>query len=80
VQRSSQIARVRALCRNGLARKIRRAAGATLDELGRDVGVTANCIWLWETGRRSPRGEAAITYGTVLAGLSGVVRGSKVKA
>jgi DNA-binding transcriptional regulator YiaG len=69
---SSKLASVRALCRDGSARRIRQSADVSLQEVARDVGVSPNAVWQWEMGKRSPHGEAAIAYASVLEGLQGV--------
>jgi DNA-binding XRE family transcriptional regulator len=63
------IALIRDCVRSGKAREIRVAAGLSLADVGRAVGVSAPCIALWETGQRIPRSAAALKYGQVLVAL-----------
>lgn len=66
---SAVLARVRALCRSGWARKVRLEAGVTLGEVGRDCGVSESAVHRWETGQRRPRGAEAVRYLEVLESL-----------
>ncbi|MGA2307379.1 MAG: helix-turn-helix transcriptional regulator [Acidimicrobiales bacterium] len=56
------LTRVRRLARSGAARAIRAAAGLSLEEVARPVGVAGSTILRWETGTRTPHGSAAIKY------------------
>ena len=70
---SPELAVVRQLAANGTARRLRKAAGLSLYDLARDVGVRAGTISRWETGDRVPRGEAALRYAHLLGELLDVV-------
>lgn len=48
-------------------RAIRLAAGASLPELGRVLGVTGEAVRLWESGLRNPRGANLAAYIRVLS-------------
>lgn len=50
-------------------RAIRQAAGLSLRQVGRDLGVTPQCVALWETGHREPRGGNLLAYIDVLVEL-----------
>ena len=69
------IAKARAMCRSGEARRIREVAGVSLAEVGAEVGTTAPTVQRWETGQRVPRGEAALRYGRLLRSLRRMVDG-----
>jgi DNA-binding transcriptional regulator YiaG len=62
----ASLARVRALCSSGAARSIRVAAGMSLGELGRGLGVSPSTVLRWERGDRRPRGDAGLRYGALL--------------
>jgi DNA-binding XRE family transcriptional regulator len=64
------LAEVRQSCASGLARQLREAAKITRGEVAGAVGVTGRAIGLWETGQRSPTGEAALAYGRLLRQLA----------
>jgi transcriptional regulator with XRE-family HTH domain len=66
-----ELARVRALARNGTARTIRVAAGISLGELAKSVGVDRSTILRWESGERRPRGAAALRYAQTVRDLLG---------
>lgn len=57
------------MVRNGDAVRIRQAADVPQVAIGRDVGVSAACVSKWESGKRTPTGEAALRYLRVLEGL-----------
>lgn len=63
------IAEARALCKNGLARALRVAAGFSMAEVAERCEVTEGAVAHWEHGRRLPRSYTAIRYGRVLAEL-----------
>jgi transcriptional regulator with XRE-family HTH domain len=65
------LASVRALAKSGEARRRREAAGFSLSEIGAVCRVDQSTIWRWETGRRKPRGDAALRYARVLERLAG---------
>jgi transcriptional regulator with XRE-family HTH domain len=49
-----------------MRRALRRAAGASLEDVARVVGVTRQAVALWESGAREPRGENLNSYADVL--------------
>lgn len=59
----------------GTARAIRETAGLSLAEVAREVGVTKAAVSRWETGKRVPRGEAAVAYARLLRALAGLSGG-----
>jgi transcriptional regulator with XRE-family HTH domain len=63
------LARVRDLVRTGVARSIRVAAGISLSELAREIGVSPAAVCRWEANQRTPRGPAAVRYGEALDAL-----------
>lgn len=63
------IAQVRALVRSGAARSIRQAAGLSLGEVARALGVSPSTVFRWEHAQRSPHGDAGIAYGRLLSQL-----------
>lgn len=62
----ARLAQVRALASSGAARSVRLAAGLSLGEVARTLGVSPSTILRWETGERSPRGELALRYTDLL--------------
>lgn len=63
------LARLREMCANGTARKIRVTSGVALSEVAAAVGVSWPCIWKWENGHRVPRDERALLYADLLRRL-----------
>lgn len=63
------LARTRDHCRTGRAHAIRKANSLTRAEIAGPCNVTAGAVYHWETGRRVPRGEAALRYGRILRDL-----------
>lgn len=64
------LSQVRAAASSGRARQARKTAGITQAELAAALGVSQTTVALWETGRRRPRGEAALKYARVLRRLA----------
>ena len=60
--RVQQLVRVRELCANGQARRIRLAARLTLAEVGEQIGTSAANVFRWETDTHRPTGDLAIAY------------------
>jgi transcriptional regulator with XRE-family HTH domain len=50
-------------------RRIRRRAGATLQAIGKELGVTAMTVLRWENGEAVPKPEHAIAYRRLLEEL-----------
>lgn len=67
------IAVARRLAANGTARQIRLAAGLSLYDVARDVGVRAGTVSRWETAQRVPRGEAAVRWAELLRDLAALM-------
>lgn len=69
--RTSDLARLRDMCRNGEARTVRLSAGVSLSELAHDIddGLPPTTVHRWETGQRMPRGDHAMRYLRVLRSL-----------
>jgi len=57
---------VRAACASGEARARRLGARLTQGELASTLGVAQSTVALWESGHRTPRGEAALRYADLL--------------
>lgn len=64
-----KLAAVRALAADGSARAIRQQAGLSLSEVAAACGVDQSTVHRWESGKRAPRGDAAIRYGALLEAL-----------
>ena len=69
-----ELAWMRNLCHGGMVREIRLAAGLSLAEVARDVGVCASAVHSWETSRTIPRGKAAAKYAKLLRELESLAR------
>lgn len=67
-----RLARLRTLMSTGTAKSIRLAAGVSLPEIARDVGVAHSTVYRWENNLNVPKGEPALRYAEVLDELSGV--------
>jgi transcriptional regulator with XRE-family HTH domain len=65
-----RVARARSLAASGEARRLRKAAGLSLQEIAGGVGCSAVAVWRWENGERAPRGEAAARYAALLDQLA----------
>ncbi|MHB1988906.1 MAG: helix-turn-helix domain-containing protein [Acidimicrobiales bacterium] len=70
---SQSLAVARRLASDGTARRLRLAAGLSLYDVARDLGVRAGTVSRWETAKRVPRGEAAVRYSVLLGELFEVV-------
>lgn len=51
---------------NGTGRGIRKAAGLSMGEVAKVVGVSEPTIWRWEEGKNRPRGAAAARWAALL--------------
>jgi transcriptional regulator with XRE-family HTH domain len=56
----------------GAAKSIRLAAGVSLPEVARDVGVAHSTVYRWENNQNVPKGEAALRYAALLDELAGM--------
>lgn len=64
-----ELSRLRALLRSGAARSIRTAAGLSLGEVAKPLGVSKTSVLRWERGDHVPRGELALAYWQLLQSL-----------
>lgn len=64
------LARLRTWTANGKALAIRQEARLSRAEVASEIQVHESSIANWETGRRTPRGEAAARYFTFLSALA----------
>jgi DNA-binding XRE family transcriptional regulator len=64
------LVKARLASRVGFGAAVRKAAGLTQAEVGREVGVSQMAVSRWESGERVPRGEAARRYGELLERLA----------
>jgi transcriptional regulator with XRE-family HTH domain len=64
-----RLADIREAASSGQARRLRLAAGLSLGEIARELGVSVPTVLRWETGGRRPRGGAALRYGELLEEL-----------
>ena len=67
---AEQLQALRAMTKSGQARDIRRGARLSQGDISRSIGVDASTVARWETGQRTPRGEAALRYAHLLTRLS----------
>jgi len=63
----------RTLLASGEARRIREAAGLSLENVAMEIGVSASAVYRWERGDRVPRGRAAGEYAELLLRLRDIV-------
>ncbi len=54
---------------SGKARLIRRRSGISQADVAKSLGASRSAVASWEQGRRRPRGEVALRYAGLLAGL-----------
>lgn len=52
-------------------RAIREGSSVSLSAVADEVGVTKTAVWMWEQGRRKPRGVALIRYVRALETMRG---------
>lgn len=69
-----QLARVRGLAASGEAKRIRQDHKLSLLDVAKYCGVDASTVWRWESGRRAPRGSAALRYAQLLETLTAVTK------
>lgn len=77
-----QLARVRAMARNGTARRIRLDADVSLSQVAAVCGVSATTVHRWESAIDGPTGRPALAYADLLDELDAAVpaRRRRVKA
>lgn len=63
------VATVRHMLQTGEARRIREAAGLSLQDAGQAAGVDQRAIHKWETGSSRPQAATAVLYGRFLTEL-----------
>ena len=63
------VTRTRADLKSGAARTLRVACGLTQTEIAAQIGVSSVAVSRWESGDRTPRGDAALRYARLLAAL-----------
>jgi transcriptional regulator with XRE-family HTH domain len=66
---SSAIARLRQMCRDGTAKRIREEANLSLTDVAKDVGCTHASIARYETGVIRPGAARCVAYLRVLDAL-----------
>ena len=72
-----RVTSARRLAKNGIARRVRLDAGASLSEVARAVEVSKATIHKWETGQRSPTGVNGVRYFMILSALAPATRASQ---
>ena len=72
MSRTTELAELRRSLRSGEAKKIRQDAAVSQSEMARDIGVTPGAFSHWESGTRTPTGDAAIRYLRLLRRLQRV--------
>ena len=77
---TERITELNKLIASGEARKLRLAAGMSLENVGSDVGVTAAAVFRWESGERRPRGRNVIAYHQCLVTIRDSLREPQVAA
>ncbi len=65
----TELSGIRALVGSGAARSIRIAAGLSLGEVAKAVGVSPTTVLRWENRQRIPQGEPGVAYGRLLVAL-----------
>ncbi len=70
------LTKVRRLASTGEAKALRLGAELSLREVAAAVGISHSNLWRWEAGQRSPRGQAALAWGLLLAQLGSIEGGS----
>jgi hypothetical protein len=79
IPKSARLAKARAICTSGEGRRLRLAAGVSLEEVAADIreltgeSLSGNAVWQWEMCRRSPRGNAGAAYGEIISNLEAVL-------
>lgn len=64
-----RLAEVRQAAKNGVARRVRLDHEISVAEMSSVVGVAPSTISRWETGERTPRGDAALRWADALDAL-----------
>lgn len=69
---AAKIAETRIAAANGEARELRISRKLSLADVAASCDVALTTVWRWETGKRTPRGAAALRYGHILDLLRGM--------
>jgi DNA-binding XRE family transcriptional regulator len=64
-----RLSAARRWAKNGTARRVRELCELTQAEIAEVVGVDPSTVALWETGQRTPSGDAAKAYARTLVEL-----------
>lgn len=54
----------------GAAQALRVENHLSLGDIARELGTSPTTVWRWERGERVPRGDLAVGYAWILAGLA----------
>lgn len=73
-KRVLRIARAKRFAASGEGRRIRKEAGLSQPQLADPIGVDPATLCRWESGKRSPRGEAALLWLDLLEELDRLQR------
>jgi len=63
------VSAARRWAKNGTARRVRELSEVTQAEIAEVIGVDASAVAHWETGRRTPTGDAVKAYARTLVAL-----------
>jgi DNA-binding transcriptional regulator YiaG len=74
------IAEAHLMLRSGRASSLRRELDMSVGDMGAACGVTGACIWQWEAGRRTPRGQNAVRYARALKALAKIADAATERA
>lgn len=66
----TRIAKVRAMCASGDARRIREKARVTLREVATAIGADMSAVARWETGAAMPTTQFVLAYGDALKAMA----------
>jgi transcriptional regulator with XRE-family HTH domain len=67
----TELVEARRTSRSGRGRELRIAAGLSQAEVADFCGTARSTVGQWESGRRAPRGEAALRYARLIRRISG---------
>jgi transcriptional regulator with XRE-family HTH domain len=69
----SEVVLARRLLASGSGRKVRVAAGVSMGELARRLGVDVGAVSRWEAGLRTPRAALAVAYLAAISELGAAI-------